>query len=125
MVATAGLLDGCRASTYWSQLPNLKLFPKLIVEPGYPRWVIDEEKHRFSGGGISSSIDLALEIVQRLRGVETRMATQLAIQYAPDPPLPPSGDPAKAPPEITIEVTEGQADFVGAIKQATLQVVGS
>ena len=125
LVATAGLLDGCRASTYWSQLPSLKLFQKLVVEPGYPRWVIDEEKHRFSGGGISSSIDLALELVQRLRGVEARMATQLSIQYAPDPPLPPSGDPSKATPEITVEVTEGQAGFVAAIRKATQQVLGS
>lgn len=125
LAATAGLLDGCRASTYWSQRPNLKLFPKLVVEPGYPRWVIDEEKHRFSGGGISSSIDLALELVQRLVGVEARLATQLSIQYAPDPPLPPSGDPSKAPVETTVEVAEGQADFVAAVKKATQQVVGS
>jgi cyclohexyl-isocyanide hydratase len=124
LMATAGLLDGCRASTYWSQLPQLRLFPTLTVEPGYPRWVIDEEKHRFTGGGISSSIDLALELVQRLVGVETRLATQLSIQYAPDPPLPPSGDPSKAPVQTVVEVTEGQADFVAAVKQATQEVVG-
>lgn len=125
LLATAGLLDDCRVTTYWSQLPSLKLFSNLkVVTDGYPRWVIDEERHRFSGGGISSSIDLSLELVQRLLGVEARQQTQLSIQYAPAPPEPPSGDPSKAPPPVTVEVCESQADFVAAVRKATLEVTG-
>lgn len=127
LLASAGLLHGCQATTYWSQRPNLKLFHPstgLIVPPGYPRWVIDEPNRRFTGGGVSSSIDLALELVQRLKGVEARQAAQLAIQYAPAPPEPPSGDPTLAPPEIVVEVTEGQASFNAAIHDATVAVLG-
>ena len=124
LLAAAGLLDGCEATTYWSQLPNLRLFPSLAVPRGYPRWLIDEQSHRFTGGGVSSSIDLALELVQRLGGVEARQRAQLSIQYAPDPPQPPSGDPSKAPPEIVVEVTEGQADFNAAIHAGVKAVIG-
>src|SRR5918997_848124 len=53
LAAAAGLFDGCEATTYWSQLENLALFPNLRVAAGYPRWVI--YGNRFSGGGISSS----------------------------------------------------------------------
>lgn len=125
LLATAGLFDDCRVTTYWSQLPSLKLFPNLkVVTEGYPRWVLDEERRRFSGGGISSSIDLSLELVQRFLGVEARQKVQLSIQYAPAPPDPPSGDPSKAPPPVTVEVCESQADFVAAVREATLQVTG-
>jgi cyclohexyl-isocyanide hydratase len=125
LVATAGLFDGCEATTYWSQLPNLKRFPSVTVPPGYPRWVIDEDQRRFSGGGVSSSIDLALELVQLLLGVEARQRAQLSIQYAPDPPQPPSGDPTKVPPEILVEVTEGQASFTAAIRAGVDAVTGT
>ena len=58
LVAAAGLFDGHEVTTYWSQKENLAPFPNLKVAAGYPRWVISG--NRFSGGGISSSIDLAL-----------------------------------------------------------------
>lgn len=123
-LAAAGLLQGCKATTYWSQLENLALFPDITVPEGYPRWVIDEQQHRFSGGGISSSIDLALELVQRLSGVRHRQTAQLAAQYAPEPPLPRSGDPCKAPPDITQNLLNNQQEFIAAIRQATLTVLG-
>ena len=61
MIAAAGLLDGCRATTYWSQIPNLKLLAerfKIEAVEGYPRYVLDHKKKRFTGGGVSSSVDL-------------------------------------------------------------------
>ncbi len=121
IVAAAGLLDGYEATTYWSQRENLALFPGVTVAAGYPRWVI--HGNRFSGGGISSSIDLALELVSLRSGATQSMTTQLSIQYAPDPPFK-SGDPAQAPPEVTKKVHEGQASFIADIRKATEKVVG-
>ena len=120
IVAAAGLLDGFEASTYWSQRENLALFPEIKVSAGYPRWVI--HGNRFSGGGISSSIDLALELVSLRSGATQSMTTQLSIQYAPDPPFQ-SGDPSQAPPEVTKSVREGQASFTADIRKATEIVV--
>jgi cyclohexyl-isocyanide hydratase len=120
ILAAAGLLDGYKATTYWSQLENLKLFPKLRVEDGYPRWVID--RNRFSGGGISSSIDLALELVNHLSGRTASQTAQLSIQYAPCPPFQ-SGDPSQAPPEVTDSVRAAQAPFISALREATLGVI--
>lgn len=123
-LAAAGLLQGCTATTYWSQLENLALFPGITVPEGYPRSVIDEKQHRFSGGGVSSSIDLALELLQRLSGVKDRQTTQLAVQYAPKPPLPPSGDPNSAPADITKNLLNNQHEFIEVMQQATLTVLG-
>ncbi len=121
ILAAAGLLDGCTATTYWSQRENLALFPKVTVEAGYPRWVFSG--NRFTGGGVSSSIDLALELVNRLAGPFASQQAQLSAQYAPHPPFN-SGDPSTAPPEVTASVLQGQKEFIETIRQATLAVIG-
>jgi cyclohexyl-isocyanide hydratase len=121
LVATAGLFDGCEVTTYWSQRGNLALFPNLTVAAGYPRWVI--HKNRFSGGGISSSIDLALELVSLLAGPTQSMTAQLSVQYAPSPPFA-SGDPSQAPPEVTATVLQSQQDFLAIVRQAVEKVIG-
>lgn len=121
IVAAAGLFDDCEVTTYWSQRENLALFPNLRVSAGYPRFVIHGD--RFSGGGISSSIDLALEIVNAISGPTQSMSTQLSVQYAPNPPFQ-SGDPGQAPPEVTAAVRAGQASFTAAIKAGVEAVLG-
>jgi cyclohexyl-isocyanide hydratase len=121
IVAAAGLFDGHEATTYWSQLDNLRLFPRVRVPYGYPRFVISGQ--RFSGGGISSSIDLALEIVLRMDGLTAAQTHQLANQYAPDPPVR-SGDPAQAPPALAERIVAAGAEFSAAMREGTLRAVG-
>jgi len=121
IVAAAGLFDGYEVTTYWSQRENLALFPKLTVSAGYPRWAI--HKDRFSGGGISSSIDLALEIVNVISGPTQSMTTQLSVQYAPDPPFH-SGDPSQAPAKVTAAVLKSQESFTAAIRAGVEAVIG-
>lgn len=120
ILGAAGLLRGYEATTYWSQRGNLALFPGVTVAAGYPRWVI--HGNRFTGGGVSSSIDLALELVNLIVGPTRSMSTQLSIQYAPAPPFA-SGDPGQAPPEVTAAVRQSQGDFVAIIRLATEKAV--
>jgi cyclohexyl-isocyanide hydratase len=121
LLGAAGLLDGFEATTYWSQRENLALFPNVRVSAGYPRWVIHGT--RFTGGGISSSIDLALELVSLISGATQSMSAQLFAQYAPDPPFS-AGDPGQAPPEVTSAALKDQGDFIAAIRLAVEKVVG-
>lgn len=121
ILAAAGVFDGHEATTYWSQLDNLRLFPDLRVPEGYPRYVISG--NRFSGGGISSSIDLALELTLRLAGPADAQTHQLCNQYAPDPPVR-AGDPSQAPPALTEGILAGQASFTAEMREATLRAIG-
>lgn len=123
VLAAAGLFDGCSVTTYWSARSVLAMFPTLEVVPGYPRWHIDDDNKRFSGGGISSSIDLALELVQTIAGTETANTSQLFVQYAPAPPVH-AGDPTEASPELVISVTQSQAAFTAGLVAATKAVLG-
>lgn len=123
ILAAAGLFDGCQATTYWSARPVLELFPTVELVPGYPRWHLDEEKKRFSGGGISSSIDLALKLVETIAGREAAQTSQLFVQYAPSPPVH-AGDPTEASPELVISVTQSQASFTAGLVAATRRVLG-
>jgi cyclohexyl-isocyanide hydratase len=116
IVAAAGLLHNCTATTYWSQLNNLSLLTNdynIKIPEGYPRGVIDEKQKRFTGGGISSSVDLALMLVEIINGKWMAEASQLSIQYAPNPTVN-TGDPAQAPPSLLKDVLISQA---GATKQ--------
>jgi len=123
VVAASGLFDGCAVTTYWSARDALALFPTLDVVPGYPRWQIDRERRRFSGGGISSSLDLALELVKDIAGETAAQTTQLSNQYAPDPPTH-AGDPTQASPELVITVTQQQADMTAQLVAAVQALVG-
>lgn len=122
ILAAAGLLDGYSATTYWNVRDTLALFPKITVVEGYPRWVIHED--RFTGGGVSSSIDLALEIVHRLSGAEDARLSQLRIQYAPSPPFD-SGDPSTASPETVAAVRTGQQAWTRTMREATEAVIAA
>lgn len=121
IVAAAGLFDGHEATTYWSQLAELRLFPNVRVPDGYPRYVLSG--NRFSGGGVSSSIDLALELVQRINGAGAAQAHQLCNQYAPDPPVR-AGDPSQAPAALVEMVSAPMAPFGELMRQATLRAIG-
>lgn len=121
IVAATGLFDGREATTYWSQLDNLALFPKVRVDThSYPRELIADG--RFSGGGVSSSIDLALYLVQTIRGREVAEKVQLAIQYAPAPPNR-SGDPSEAPKKIVDEELAEQAPFLAETRRQVKKVL--
>ena len=101
-LAAAGELHGVEATTHWAELQNLGLLSEafdLRVASGFPRWVIDKEKKRFTGGGVSSSIDLALELVKLEFGEEEAEKSQLVAQYAPAPSLH-AGDPSTAPAQM-------------------------
>jgi cyclohexyl-isocyanide hydratase len=116
ILAAAGLLNNCTVTTYWSQLNNLRLldnYCNIKIPEGYPRGIIDEQQKRFTGGGVSSSVDLALMLVEKIKGKWMAEASELYIQYSPDPPVQ-TGSPAIAPPSLVKQVLISQA---GATKQ--------
>jgi cyclohexyl-isocyanide hydratase len=85
LLASAGLLDGYAATTHWAFIPCLKSFPKIKVADGYPRYVVD--RNRVTGGGISSGLDEALELVARVSSYDIAKQVQLITQYFPQPPF--------------------------------------
>jgi transcriptional regulator GlxA family with amidase domain len=85
LLASAGLLDGYEATTHWSFIPCLKSFKAVRVAPGYPRFVVD--RNRVTGGGISSGLDEALELVARISSYDIATQVQQVTQYFPRPPI--------------------------------------
>ncbi len=100
LLGAAGLLDGLRATTHWNYYDLLAEFG---AEPVEDRVVIGDRI--ITAAGVSSGIDMALVLVDRLWGPEMAQAIQLGIEYDPQPPFD-SGAPSKADPEI-IELVRG------------------
>lgn len=84
LLAEAGLLDGYRATTHWAFKKCLEAYPEIRVADGYPSWVWDD--NRMTGGGISSGLDEALELIRLISDDETAKKVQLVTQYFPCPP---------------------------------------
>jgi cyclohexyl-isocyanide hydratase len=86
LLAAAGLLDGYEVTTHWAFIPCLaERFPKVKVVDGHPRYCLD--RNRLTGGGISSGLDEALELVQLLMGTGKAQYVQQSTQYYPRPPV--------------------------------------
>lgn len=82
ILGAAGLLEGRRATTHWSQLDALEEFG---ARPRRQRIVRDEGI--ITAAGVSAGIDLALELVADLHSEKLARACQLGIEYDPDPPF--------------------------------------
>jgi transcriptional regulator GlxA family with amidase domain len=105
ILAAAGLLDGRPATSHWLALEQLR---ELGAEPTLQRVVFDGKI--VTASGVSSGIDMALALADRIAGPEVAQAIQLGVEYDPQPPFD-AGSPEKAPPEI-VELLRSRSRFV-------------
>ncbi len=80
-LAAAGLLTGRRATSHWLALEQLARFG---AEPARERVVFDGKY--VTAAGVSAGIDMGLTLAGRLAGDEVAQATQLMLEYDPQPP---------------------------------------
>jgi cyclohexyl-isocyanide hydratase len=127
ILASAGLLDDHEATVHWSCIDCLKLFEKVKVVNGCPRYV--RSGNRFTGGGISSTIDESLFMVENIvrdctkddkKAAVATQSVQLQIQYNPHPPYS-GGDPCSVDYSIYAPVAEGMKPFTKMVCDAVRQ----
>jgi transcriptional regulator GlxA family with amidase domain len=83
LLAYAGLLAGAPAASHFSVV---ELLPQLGAARSDERLVVDEGHHVMTAAGVSSGIDMALVLAERLSDTTTAQAIQLVIEYDPQPP---------------------------------------
>jgi putative intracellular protease/amidase len=81
LLAAAGVLDGLSATTHFSAR---QLLAKYGATPSEDRVVIEGKV--ITAAGVSSGIDMALHLAERLTDATTSKALQLMIEYDPQPP---------------------------------------
>jgi transcriptional regulator GlxA family with amidase domain len=104
LLGRAGLLDGHEVTTHWAFLNCLKEFPGIKpddIDTAYRRFVVSG--NRLTGGGISSGLDEALQLIVLLFGEETAKNVQATTQYFPQPPV--MGELPWKPPACMIKWT--------------------
>lgn len=79
LLGSAGLLDGCHATTHWRSLDWMReSFPSVTVE--YDKHVVEDGKI-LTSAGISAGIDMALNVVARYCGETIARATARQMEY--------------------------------------------
>ncbi|MGW7008660.1 DJ-1/PfpI family protein [Streptomyces sp. NPDC054933] len=91
LLAAAGLLKGLQATTHWSAVEILESYGATYTAQ---RTVF--QGRIVTAAGVSSGIDMALALVERIADRTHAEALQLLIEYDPQPPFD-AGSPAKAP----------------------------
>lgn len=81
LLGAAGVLEGLSATTHFAAR---QLLAKYGATPSDERVV--EEGKVITAAGVSSGIDMALLLAERLTDATTAKALQLAIEYDPQPP---------------------------------------
>lgn len=95
-LAAAGVLKGKRSACHWAFVNRLAEYGAIPVPD---RFVEDDNGRFMSGGGVTSGIDFALHVAEKLKGKQHAEFTQLVIEYDPAPQFN-SGHPRSAPPEV-------------------------
>ncbi len=95
ILGAAGVLQGKRATTYWDAGPHLQQHTGATFVA--QRYVQDGKI--LTAAGVSAGIDMALFLVSQLTDNETAQATQLVLEYDPQPPFD-TGAQQKAPSSI-------------------------
>jgi putative intracellular protease/amidase len=106
VLAAAGLLDGLTATTYWGAREILPRYGAIISEE---RVVEHVDRRIITAAGVSSGIDMALRLVELLVDRTAAEASQLMIEYDPQPPF-----DAGAPDKASDEVIERVAEYAAA-----------
>jgi transcriptional regulator GlxA family with amidase domain len=99
-LAAAGILDGLDATTHWARREQLERLGAHYLEDR-----VVERGKVITAAGVSSGIDMALTLLDRMYGAEMAEMVQLAIEYDPHPPFD-VGSPSKAPEQIVTVVKE-------------------
>lgn len=93
-LAAAGILDGVDATTHWARTEQLERLGARYTE----QRVVERGKV-ITAAGVSSGIDMALTLLDRMYGPALAQSVQLAIEYDPQPPFD-AGSPSKAPADV-------------------------
>lgn len=81
LLAEAGLLNGSRATAHWEDLDEFAShYPE--VDLRQERFVID--RHRFTAGGASPTLDLMLHLIRERCGAPLALDVSKLFIYAPD-----------------------------------------
>ncbi len=92
VLGAAGLLDGLTATTHWAARDILEELGAVYS----PHRVVEHLPQRIiTAAGVSSGIDMALRLVELLVDRQAAEASQLMIEYDPEPPFD-AGDLGKA-----------------------------
>jgi transcriptional regulator GlxA family with amidase domain len=103
-LAAAGILDGLDATTHWARRGPLEQLGAHYV----PDRVVERGKI-ITAAGVSSGIDMALVLLERLHNADVAQMIQLAIEYDPQPPFD-AGSPAKAPAPLVDMIQQMMGD---------------
>lgn len=103
LLAAAGLLEGRRATSHFGVLDLLGGFGAVPVAE---RVVVEAEHRIITAAGVSSGIDMALTLAEKISDLVTAQAIQLIVEYDPQPPLGPGGRLDVASPEVVSRAVE-------------------
>ena len=84
VLGAAGLLAGLTATTHWSVMTTLT---ELGAIPTTDRVIEHLDQRIITAAGVSSGIDMALRLVEILVDTTAAKASQLMIEYDPQPPF--------------------------------------
>ena len=103
LLGAAGVLDGLEATTHWLELETLSDYGARPTS----RRVVEQGKV-VTAAGVSSGIDMALLLAERIAGERVAQGLQLMLEYDPQPPLD-AGSPDKAPADMVEQLREAAA----------------